>query len=111
MTKIAALVAWLTKNPNRVALYLTGLADVLAVALVLATDLQATSVVAVLTGVAAVNAKVLTWLKGWQRMESAEYQRRLTEQQRSVVAEQQAREAELVAKSGQVPGRRVSLPR
>ena len=95
----------ITQNPNRVAIYLTALGDVLAVALIIAADLQSEEVIGVLTGVAAVNAKVLTWLKGWQKMETAEYQRRLMQAQRDG-------EAELAAKVGGVPGRsRVNLPR
>lgn len=106
------MIDWLTKNPNRVAIYLTVLGDVLAAVLVVAADLQSESAIAVLTAAVAVNAKVLVWLKGWQQTEKASYQARLTNLQREAVAEQQEREAALVQAAGQVPGRsRVNLPR
>lgn len=93
-------------EPNRVAIYLTVTADVLALLLlVFAEDIQAPAVAGVLTTVAAINAKCIVFLKGWQNLEKADYQAQLLNKQ----AELQAEAAAAVSRPG---GRSpINLPR
>ena len=71
-------------TPNRVALYLTALADVLAVVLVLVADLGLVEVGTVVAALAAANAKALSFVKGWQQYEQAVYENRILDDRISV---------------------------
>lgn len=74
-------------EPNRVALYVTALANALGALIPVLTDLGATDVVAPLVGI---NALCLMFLKGWQNMETADYQAQLMARQFAGQAEQAA---------------------
>lgn len=92
-------------SPNRVAIYLTLVSDVIAALLPILADLNVPQIVAVLTAVAAVNAKVLMFLKGTQTEDKAELQDLLAQRQ-------QARDIETAQAIGgpnRVPG--MKLPR
>lgn len=91
MTRLIARIP----DANRVAIYLTVIADVIAAVLVITSDLGADGVTAVLVSVAAVNAKVLMFLKGWQSMESADYQAQLMNRQHAAQMEARAAAAEV----------------
>lgn len=97
-------------DANRVAIYAVAVGDILAALLVIATDLSADGVVATLTAVVAVNAKLLMFLRGWQQMEDATYKARLIENQRVAALEVQAAEADLVAQAS-APRAGLRLPR
>lgn len=105
--KLQAAYAWLTKNPNRVVLYLTTAANIATALIAVAADLDLQQVVVVLGTVVSVDAKVLTWVKGWQgNVEQPSIHARL-------IAQQRAAEADLVkqATAQQPPARKLGLPR
>jgi hydrogenase-4 membrane subunit HyfE len=56
--------------PNRIALYLTAVGDLVAAALPFIVDFGATEqIVAYATTILALNGVVVTWLLGWQKYE------------------------------------------
>jgi hypothetical protein len=56
--------------PNRIALYLTAAADLVAAVLPFIVDFGASEkIVGYATAILAVNGVVITWLRGWQKYE------------------------------------------
>lgn len=76
---VGRVIAFARANlaPNRISIYLTVVADVGALLLVLFSDLGLPQVAAVGATVLAINAKLLKFLSGWQQYESALLQRDL----------------------------------
>ena len=111
---VAKVVRFVKANlaPNRVLLYLTAVADIAVALLALSNDLDLEQVSVVITSVAAVNAKVLMWVKGHQQMLTALYQRDLIAFQASAQADERDRALQAQQAVGRPgSGPKVQLPR
>lgn len=97
---------------NRLVLYLTGAADVLAAALAVANDLDLTQVAGIAGPLVLLTAKALAFVKGHQQMESALYQRDLIAFNASAQADAAARAAQAAQSVGRAgSGPKLNLPR
>ncbi len=79
------------KNPNRIAVYLTVAAGLLAALAPVVADLDLSSTASVVAGLTAIVVVVNRWLQGWQQMEAVNYQAQLMDRQH--IAAQEARQA------------------